>query len=47
MESGSHYAKEVSMNMTSLAELLISLQDNVFTCQFRKLPTIEGAEEHL
>lgn len=36
MHSGDHYQKEVNMNMTSMAELLQSVQDHVFTVSFRK-----------
>ena len=45
MDSADHYDKEVPMNMTSLAEFLVGLGDTVFTCSFRKLPTVEAAEE--
>ena len=45
MDSADHYDKEVPMNMTSLAEFLVELGDTVFTCSFRKLPTVEAAEE--
>ena len=31
MYSADHFKKEVSMNMTGLAELLQSVQDNIFT----------------
>ena len=47
MESADHYDKEIPMNMTSLAEFLVGLGDKGFTCSFRKLPTIEAAEEQL
>jgi hypothetical protein len=36
MDSGSHFAKEVPMNMTELAELLEAAGDTVFTVSFRK-----------
>lgn len=36
MYSGDHYKKEINMNMTTLAELLQSVQDHVFTVSFRK-----------
>lgn len=36
MDSADHFKKEVPMNMTNLAELLQSVQDNIFTVQFRK-----------
>ena len=45
MDSADHYDQEVPMNMTSLAEFLVGLGDAVFTCSFRKLPTVEAAEE--
>ena len=47
MYSGDHFAKEVAMNMTALAELLQSVQDHVFTVNFRKQPTEEAAAELL
>ena len=47
MHSGSHYAKEVPMNLSDLAELLVSLSDNVFTCKLRSLPSVQAADEHL
>jgi hypothetical protein len=47
MNSGSHYAKEIGTNMTSLAELLVGLSDHIFTCQFRKLPSVDAAQEQL
>jgi hypothetical protein len=34
MASGSHFAKEVALNMTSLAELLETFSDTVFTVTF-------------
>lgn len=43
MYSGDHFAKEVPMNMTGLAELLQSVQDHVFSVTFRKQPTEDGA----
>ena len=36
MDSASHFAKEVSMNMTELAELIEAAGDTVFTISFRK-----------
>lgn len=36
MDSGNHFAKEVPMNMTELAELLESVGDTAFTVSFRK-----------
>jgi hypothetical protein len=43
--SADHYAKEVPMTMTSLAELLETFSDTVFTVCFHKLPTVDGAVE--
>jgi len=36
MDSANHFAKEIPMNMTELAELLESSGDTVFTVSFRK-----------
>jgi hypothetical protein len=36
MNSANHFAKEVPMNMTELAELLETVGDTVFTVSFRK-----------
>lgn len=36
MDSGSHFAKEVPVNMTELAELLESVGDTVFTVSFKR-----------
>jgi hypothetical protein len=36
MSSATHFAKEVPMNMTGLAELLTTVSDTIFTVQFRK-----------
>ena len=36
MDSASHFDKEVSMNMTELAELIEAAGDTVFTISFRK-----------
>jgi hypothetical protein len=47
MDSGSHFAKEVATNMTSLAEVLLSVSDKVFTVKFKKQPTVESASEKL
>lgn len=47
MASASHFAKEVHLNMTALAELLESCSDTVFTCQFHKLATPEHVFEKL
>ena len=38
MWSADHYKSEVNMNMTNLAELLHSVQDRIFTVQFRAQP---------
>ena len=38
MYSASHYAKEINMNMTGLAEVLQSVADDIFTVQFRAKP---------
>ena len=43
MYSGTHYCREVDMNMTGLAELLQSVQDNIFTVIFKKQATEEAA----
>lgn len=45
--SADHYAKEVPMTMTSLAELLETFSDTVFTVCFHKQPTVDGAAEKL
>ncbi len=47
MASGSHYAKEVAMNMTALAELLETLSDTVFSVCFHKQPNIDNSLEYL
>ena len=47
MDSASHYAKEVPMNMTGLAELIESVSDTVFTVKFRKQANKENAQEAL
>ena len=39
MYSAQHYDHVIAMNMTGLAELLQSVQDIVFTIQFKKQPT--------
>ena len=36
MDSGSHFDKEIAVNMTQLAELIESVGDTVFTVSFRK-----------
>ena len=45
--SADHYAKEVPMTMTSLAELLETFSDTVFTVCFHKQPTVDGAVDKL
>ena len=47
MHSADHFKKEVPMNMTGLAELLQSVQDNIFTVQFRAQPKEEAAKKAL
>ena len=47
MTSGSHFAKEVAMNMTELVELLETVSDTVFTVKFHKQSTEEAAQEYL
>jgi hypothetical protein len=36
MNSANHFAKEVAMNMTELAELIETVGDTAFTVTFRK-----------
>ena len=36
MYSGRHYSSTVNLSMTALAELLQSVQDNIFTVNFKK-----------
>ena len=43
MSSADHFKKEVPMNMTALPELLQTVQDNIFTIQFRAQPKAEAA----
>ena len=43
MYSAQHYDREVNMNMTGLAELLQSVQDVIFTIQFKRQPTESNA----
>jgi hypothetical protein len=45
MASGTHFAKEVPMNMTGLAELLEQCSDTLFTIQFHKQPNKDTAQE--
>jgi len=47
MDSGSHFATEVPMNMTGLAEILTTVSDKVFTVRFKKQPSVESASEKL
>jgi len=47
MYSATHYEREVGLNMTGLAELLQSVQDNVFTVNFKKQATEESAVQAL
>ncbi len=47
MDSGNHFAKEVPVNMTELAELLESVGDTVFTVSFRKQVKDEDVQEKL
>lgn len=47
MASGTHFAKEVPLNMTGLAEILEECSDTVFTACFHKQPTVENAVELL
>jgi len=43
MYSATHYESEVGLNMTGLAQLLQSVQDHVFTVNFKKQATEENA----
>lgn len=47
MASSSHFAKEVPMSMTELAELLEDCGDTVITVQFRKQANVEATVELL
>jgi hypothetical protein len=47
MASATHFAKEVAVNMTGLAEILEECSDTVFTACFHKQPTVENAVELL
>ena len=47
MASGTHFAKEVPMNMTGLAELLEQCSDTLFTIEFHKQPNKDTAQELL
>lgn len=51
MYSADHFDKEIPMNMTSLAEILHTVQDHIFTVAFRKqaseentISTLQGAD---
>lgn len=41
MDSGTHFSKEIEMNMTNLAELLTTCGDTVFTVKFHKKPNLD------
>lgn len=47
MDSANHFAKEVPMNMTDLAELLENAGDTAFTVSFRKKVTEDLVQEKL
>ena len=47
MSSATHFEKEVPMNMTSLAEILSTVSDTIFTVQFRKQVNKDSAEKVL
>jgi len=47
MFSATHFAKEVPMTMTGLAELLETCSDTVLTVCFHKQATVERAKELL
>ena len=47
MYSATHYDREVPLNMTGLAELLQSVQDVIFTVNFKKQATESNALEAL
>jgi uncharacterized protein YyaL (SSP411 family) len=47
MYSATHFDREVDMNMTGLAELLQSVQDNIFTVNFKKQANEEATMEAL
>lgn len=47
MASATHFAKEVSMNMTAMAELFETCSDTIFTVSFHKQATIDGAKVKL
>lgn len=47
MSSAYHFAREVPLTMTSLAALLETFSDTVFTVCFHKQPTVERVVEVL
>lgn len=47
MQSASHFAREVPMTMTQLAELLETVGDTVFSVQFRKKPNEDQIQKRL
>jgi hypothetical protein len=47
MSSATHFAREVGLNMTALAELLSTVSDTIFTVQFKKQVNKEAAEKVL
>ena len=47
MYSANHFDREVSLNMTGLAELLQSVQDHAFTVHFQKQINEENAVDAL
>ena len=47
MFSGRHYSSTVNLNMTALAELLQSVQDNIFTVNFKKQASSESVYDKL
>ena len=47
MYSAEHFKDEVNLTMTELAELLLSLDDNVFTVKFRKQPDADEVQKQL
>ena len=47
MYSADHYEREIPMNMTGLAELLQSVQDTIFTINFKKQANEQSAVDQL
>ena len=47
MYSADHYQIEVNTNMSDLAEILQSVQDNIFTVQFQTKPNVEDTVKAL